>query len=582
MRAVPLHLLLDEPRAGDSAVAWDRQGTRSWEAFTGEVGGLARRLEGPAGARFLLDVSSSYAFAVGLYAAARVGGVALVPPNRQPGTLRELAARCDAVLHDAAGGSAGAPPIDPLAYSGEPWPGELDPERPVVQLFTSGTTGSAKEIPKALRHLGEVEELERRVGADLPPDVRVYGTAPHQHLYGLLLRVLWPLATGRPFQGESLLRPEELLPRLAEAPSSVLVATPAHLRHLTVRPELRQLRGRVRRVLSSGGPLAPVTAAAVEEALGAPPLEMLGSTETGGVATRTQPGSTEPGRAWVPLGRVQVRQDPASGRLRVASPFVSVGAETRAPGVLEFEMGDRAEVEGDGSFVLRGRADRVVKIGEKRLSLPDMESRLREHVRVDDCALVDVDRGAEARVAAVVALSPEGRAALAADGRRELVRTLQTWLATHWDRVMLPRVWRFVPALPADERGKLTREALLAIARERPRSPETLGDERDGDRLARRLRVPADLAALEGHFPGHPVVPGAAQVGWALAAAEELAGHALRVVGVEALKFKEMLLPGAEVLLELELDRPGSRVRFTIAHEGGEHASGRLLLGDPP
>ncbi|MBW2244432.1 MAG: acyl-CoA synthetase [Deltaproteobacteria bacterium] len=598
MACVPLHQLLQEPRAETTRVAWDRRATYDVGAFLRHVGGLARRLEGRPGRKILLDTTSAYAFAVGLFAVARVGGEALVPPNRQEGTLLELSSYCDGVLRDRGANEANpsaeaVTPLDPLAHAGEPWPAELDPQRPIVQLFTSGTTGRAKEIPKAFCHLEEVVELERRVGADLPVEAQVFATAPHQHLYGFLLRVLWPLSTGRAFQAESLLRPEELLPRLADAPVSVLVATPAHLRHLAARPELADLRGRVMRVVSSGGPLPPAVAASVEAALGAPPIEIFGSTETGGVATRRQPaGKAAP--HWRPFEGVRVRRDPESGCLRVSSSFVSVGANLSSDGMLEFEMGDQAEVDEDQQFVLQGRADRVVKIGEKRLSLSDMESRLREHAFIDDCGLIAVDRSTEQRVAAVVVLSAKGLAAKADRDRRSLVQTLQGQLAAHWDRVLLPRVWRFVEALPTDERGKLPREALLALVAERPRVPVVLGERReDGEQredceqrevqtLVRDLQVPTDLAALEGHFPGQPVVPGVAQLGWALAAAEELAGGKLSLAGVEALKFKEMLLPGGRVRLEVELDRLRARVRFRIFAEDRELSSGRLLLADTP
>ncbi|MCP5059181.1 MAG: AMP-binding protein [bacterium] len=584
MACVPLHQLLAQPRAESAPVAWDRRAIYDVGGFLRHVGGLAHRLEERPGSKILLDTTSAYAFAVGLFAVARVGGEAWVPPNRQDGTLRELSSFCDGVLRDrgaseADSGANTGTALDPLAHAGDPWPIELDPERPIVQLFTSGTTGRAKEIPKAFCHLEEVVELERRIGAGVPVEAHVFATAPHQHLYGFLLRVLWPLATGRAFQAESLLRPEELLPRMADVPVSVLVATPAHLRHLAARPELRDLRGRAVRVVSSGGPLPPATAASVQAALGEPPFEIFGSTETGGVATRRQLAGEEPPR-WRPFGQVQVRQDPTSGRLRVSSPFVSVGADLSPDGTLEYEMGDQAEVDEDEHFELQGRADRVVKIGEKRLSLSDMESRLREHPFIDDCALVAVDRSAEQRVAAVVVLSPRGLAAKADRDRRSLVQALQSQLAAHWDRVLLPRMWRFVAALPTDERGKLPREALLALVSERPRVPVVLGERREADTLTRDLQVPTDLAALEGHFPGQPVVPGVAQVGWALAAAEELAGGELGLAGVEALKFKEMLLPGGRVRLEVELDRLGARVRFRILNEDRELSSGRLLLAD--
>jgi acyl-coenzyme A synthetase/AMP-(fatty) acid ligase len=156
--------------------------------------------------------------------------------------------------------------------------------------------------------------------------------------------------------------------------------------------------------------------------------------------------------------------DPEDGRLVVASPFVSGGERVDAERT-RLATGDRAEPAPGGGFRLRGRADRVVKIAEKRLSLPDMESRLREHAAVDEAALVLVDGPGEPRVAAVVVLTPAGRKAYRDGGRRALGRELSEHLARDFDRVLLPRAWRVVEALPRDAQGKTSVGALRAIAR---------------------------------------------------------------------------------------------------------------------
>ncbi len=548
--------------------------------FAEHVEGLAAHLRERGGRDWLLDVGDSFACAVGLYAVARAGGVAWLAPNRQPGTLRELAAGCDGILRDGAepGSDDGVPVVEPLAHRAAPVRAPLDAEATILRLFTSGTTGQAKSVPKSWRHLDEVRELERRFGERVPGDARVFATAPHQHLYGLLFRVLWPLAAGRPFQAESLLHVEELLPRMAECDRVVLAATPVHLRRLCQREGLGALRGRLRAVFSSGGPLPAEVAADVERVLGDAPIEVFGSTETGGVATRQQAEAAPAPVAWSPLGGVRVRRDEPGGELRVRSPYVSVGAGDAA-GPLEFAMGDRITLTDDGGFHVVGRADRVVKIGEKRLSLPDMESRLREHAYVSETALVDVEVGADTRVAAVIVPTPEGREADQAEGRRALVAALGEHLAPHWDRVLLPRIWRLVDAMPRDDRGKLPRAALEALALARPREPRKLAERRDEDALHREIEVPRDLASLEGHFPGWPLVPGVAQLGWAVEAAEELLGQRLDVRGVEVLKFKEVLLPGARATLEVLAtadDRARERVRFRIATAEGEVSSGRI------
>jgi acyl-coenzyme A synthetase/AMP-(fatty) acid ligase len=105
----------------------------------------------------------------------------------------------------------------------------------------------------------------------------------------------------------------------------------------------------------------------------------------------------------------------------------------------------------------------VLKIGEKRLSLPDMEARLREHPLVESAALLPLEQGGEVRVAAVVVLNAAGDAELAALGRRALGAELRGALAREWDRVLLPRAFRFVAALPEDAQGKVTVSLLTRL-----------------------------------------------------------------------------------------------------------------------
>ncbi len=580
MSAVPLSELLSAPREADAPVAWHRDGVHTWRDFGEHVEGLALALQQGGGTNYLLDCTNSFAFAVGLFGIARAGGVAWLPPNRQAGTLKDLLAACDGAVGDEAPGDGEQ--LHPLESRAPVEAAVLDPDRAVLRLFTSGTTGQAKEIPKSWRQLDEVAELERRFGGPYPEGTRVFATAPHYHLYGLLFRVLWPLAAGRSFQSESLLHAEELQPRMADGGPAILASTPAHLRRWIQRQELSKLRGQLVEVFSSGGPLPAETAAGVEAALGVAPIEIFGSTETGGVAERRQSAASS-APSWQTIGGVEVRRDDETGCLRVRSPYVSVGA-LQPDGQLEFEMGDRVEIEDGGRFALRGRADRIVKIGEKRLSLPDMESQLLSHPYVSEAALVDVERGGEARVAAILVLSAQGLEAEVELGRRQLGTHLSEALAPHWDRVLLPRAWRFVDAMPRDERGKLPRKALLEVVGDRPTEPTVLSETLGPERLEVELQIPKELAQVEGHFPGWPVVPGVVQLGWVLETAERLLGFKVRARGVEVLKFKEALLPGTRVSLEVlwtEADREKSRIRFRVTQQERELASGRIEVEAP-
>jgi acyl-coenzyme A synthetase/AMP-(fatty) acid ligase len=565
-----------EPR--DSLAAFGREGERTDRDLRRDVAALAARLAPAPGRDFLLHCDDAYAFAVGLLAIAHAGGRAVLPPSRQPGTLRELAQKVHGAVFDGdpSGALADLPcwhPLEPVDLV-ESKPLRLDRDAPLAVLFTSGTTGAERSVEKAVRHLeDELLVLEERFGDLLGRDARILATVAPQHLYGLLFRVLWPLASGRPFLRSAVLHPEELAPHSGGDAPFAVVTTPVTLRHLVDRGELTRQSAGCRAIFSSGGPLAADLARRAADALGAAPFEIYGSTETGGVAVRQQ---WHGGEAWQPLRGVFAEADPATGQLAVRSPFVSAEA-----GGDRFVTGDRVSFTDTGEFHLLGRADRVIKVGEKRLSLPDMEERLCAHPAVDDVALLPIGKAAKRprsepkasedqtgvpRVAAVVVPSATAWDAVAEGGRRALAKALSEHLAAHFERVLLPRAWRFVAALPTNAQGKVTQDALrgLFAADAPPDAPETLAVARSRDALEARVRIPWDLAHLDGHFPGAPVVAGIAQLHFAMGALGELLGEPPALAALEALKFHDVLLPGQEALVRVERS-DDTRFRFSLA-----------------
>ncbi len=595
----------DPPRVETAAItlAIARDRVHDAAAFDERVHAVASRVREQGGGRWILHCDDAFGFAVALFGLARAGATAVLPPNRQSGTLAGLAPGTVGMLTDAREPLAGVGfRIDPLeveAGSVAAAASPVDRDRPLLEVFTSGTTGSGKAITKTVAHLeDEVDVLEAHLGPRLRHARHVFATVSHQHLYGLLFRVLWPLATGRVFDAESLLHPEEVVGRMASEPgASVLVATPVHLRRLVGRGRLERLRDRCAAVFSSGGPLAEDTARGVADELGAAPIEVLGSTETGGVATRQRRPGVDDRWDLLPGVVARVRDD---GRLEVRSPFVSAGTRDAATDQCTFAMGDRARIGPDGRFELLGRADRTVKIGEKRVHLPDMETRLREDPCVDDVALTTLGAGADLRIAAVLVLSSRGRDRLAASGRRRFAGSLFDPLLDHWDRIFLPRRWRAVPALPRDPQGKVPAAALASVLEqpmaslsegEGPGAPQTASPEataapgspvvaerRGPDWIERDLDVSRDLPCLDGHFPDRPVVPGVALLGWAIEALGALEAGRFRVREVQGLKFHRFLEPGARAVLRVEIGRGGERAAFTVRDGAEIAAEGRLHL----
>jgi acyl-coenzyme A synthetase/AMP-(fatty) acid ligase len=456
---VSLAAMLAAGRPHDHVVAVHDGRPRSWAEFISRIAGVTRSLQTASSSRWALFAENAWAFAIGLMGIWHAGGVAVVPPNGQAGTLKEIGSEVDGIVTDRPESVVGAPAIPALgdAAASPPAWRPLAPGTPRLELYTSGTSGAHRVVRKAIAHLDREVLTHERCWGELIGCAQAVATVSQQHIYGLLFRIAWPLTSGRPFLSEALLHPSEVAAAVGGTDGSYLVSTPAHLRRLAASPSsLRRLTSHCPAIFSSGGPLDLETSHAVARQTGIAPIEVFGSTETGGIAWRRQ--SHAHPSPWIPFDGVRVTVTGPESRLHVGSPWIG------EPGG-EFAMGDSAELSGDGGFVLGSRVDRVVKVGEKRLALPEMEARLREHPFVGSAALVLLEQRGQARVAAAVIPTGEGQAVLRRDGRRSLGTTLRRWLEPHWDRILLPRAWRFVDALPEDAQGKTAVAALRGLFR---------------------------------------------------------------------------------------------------------------------
>lgn len=88
-----------------------------------------------------------------------------------------------------------------------------------------------------------------------------------------------------------------------------------------------------------------------------------------------------------------------------------------------------------------------------------------------------------------------------------------------------------------------------------------------------RFLVPAESPLFAGHFPGHPILPGIAQ----LALIGEQVGES--IVEIPQLRLRATVHPGD--LLTPKIERNGSSVRFELSREGEAVSSGALRLGEP-
>lgn len=557
LRLLPLHALFADGRPDDQPVSHDGRRFVAWVEFAGRVAGLAGALGQRPEARWLLTGDDPLVFAINLFGVLHAGKEVVIPPNAQPGTLAALSGAFDARI-DALGVSGQTSALLPA----------IDPHAAIIDLYTSGSTGEHKRVRKTLAQFeAEVAVLEALWGERLGASA-VVATAPHQHIYGLLFRLFWPLASGRVFDAVTCAHPDALEERLAFFGRAALITSPAQLARLPELLSLAELDPKPLAIFSSGGPLPAAAARALTAGLGEAPIEVFGSTETGGVAWRRQQGVD--GELWTPFPGHTVSRSPL-GALTLRSPFLADDAP--------WEMDDGVELLQDGRFRLLGRLDRVVKIEEKRLSLPEMEARLAGHPWVEAAALVPL-AGRRQSVGAVLVLGAAGRERLRVEGRRAVAQTLRQHLASYFDAVLLPRHWRFPGLLPVDARGKLTVAALAALFADGVLYPEVIRVEGDGVRAARLdLRVTPEIEHFTGHFPGAAILPGVVQVDWAVHFARLHLPLRGEFSALENLKFLSVIQPGEELSLSLEWDSERQRLDFSYAGAARKCSAGRIVFG---
>ncbi|WP_248915288.1 acyl-CoA synthetase family protein [Pseudomonas moorei] len=518
---------------------------------------LAAGLQAQGVRRIAVHLEDAADLAVALLGAWRAGVSVLLPTDLQAQTRQRWSSEVDLWLTDQPDDvhltDFNAPPLSAAA---------LDLDRCSLSLCTSGSSGEPKRIDKTLRQLvNEVEALEQLWGADLGPAC-IIGSVATQHIYGLLFRVLWPLCAGRSFVRKQLAFPEDLQRASREHPAFAWVASPALLKRMGDNLDWPALSA-VRRVFSSGGALPADAAQSLQQRLYQWPTEIFGSSETGGIAWR------QGHDLWQPFADVKLSQD-NDGALLITSPYLPAGHVEHTA--------DAAHIAANGRFELLGRLDRIVKLEEKRISLPMLEKALVEHEWVVEARLGVVQEN-RASLGALLVLSESGLHALRNQGRRTLTQALRQHLSQHCEALALPRRWRLLRQLPLNSQGKLPQadvEALLLAPR--PKAPQVLEQVEAQGEWSLQLAVPPDLAYFSGHFPRAPVLPGVVQVEWALKLGQQLMNLPEKFAGMEVLKFQQLVRPGDEVQLHLRFDPVRSKLYFAYRNETATCSSGRILL----
>ena len=112
-----------------------------------------------------------------------------------------------------------------------------------------------------------------------------------------------------------------------------------------------------------------------------------------------------------------------------------------------------------------------------------------------------------------------------------------------------------------------------------PRLPVVVARVASPNGVALQLDVPTNLVWFDGHFPDDPILPGVAQIGWAIAFAREHFGLDVDPHKIDRVKFLHTARPG--VHLELKLVREAAYIRWQLHAHSTLLSSGRLIFETP-
>ncbi|OLM16307.1 MULTISPECIES: AMP-binding protein [unclassified Pseudonocardia] len=348
---------------------------------------------------------------------------------------------------------------------------------PVLQLYTSGTTGLPKGVLLAHRQFSALLLAAEHWSIDTTSTALV--AMPLFHIGGVGYALVC-LAAGSRLVLVADIVPDALLDTMSGERVTNAFLVPAVLQMLVAVPGAADRDWSALRSVAYGA--SPITAGAlrkVVETFRAPLFQVYGATETTGAITQLDPGDHDPdgprahlmrsaGRAypWVELTVV----DPATGEqleagrvgeVRIRSDQVTSGYWRRPEETAtalgddgRLRTGDAGYLDADGFLFLTDRIKDMIVTGAENVYPIEVENVLSEHPDIADVAVIGVpdERWGEAVKAVVV---PRDGATIDPDA-------LLDWMRPLIAGYKRPRSVDVVEALPRNPSGKILKRELRA------------------------------------------------------------------------------------------------------------------------
>lgn len=454
-RFYPFSEFTADCRSDDHIVCFDGKWSdgkyKTWRDFLYDSARLREYIRSRAAKDFLLHCEDSYYFLIAYTAIMQCKKNPYLVSNTSQGFLAEIHNAGTELLSDIdLPGAVNIPSLlakyknvdETTVRSFE----KINAEENGFFIFTSGSTGVPKAVYSRLKEYEENNAFNLNQWGDIFVQSKLLDTVSQCHSYGVAYSVQIPFTAGVPFRRRRIVSPAEF--ELFDDTTYMLVTVPAFLKR-TIDSGV-QLKMKVNWIYTSGGVLTPDVAAGTDKLFGFWPVEMYGSTETCGVGWR----QSKDGLAWTPFTGAKIWKT-EDGCLGVSSPCI------QDPN--GFVIKDLVDILPDGRFMMNGRADSIVKIEEKRISVTEVENRLLQTGLVNDVSVIALQSEKRQYLGAVIVFTELGKKKFSGLEKFEINRYFHDYLLQYFENVVIPKKWRYVAAIPMDLQGKKRRLEIQAL-----------------------------------------------------------------------------------------------------------------------
>lgn len=431
---------------------WSSKKYKTWKDFLTDSAKMRAFISGKAAEKWILHVNDYYYFLCCFVALLQCKKQIALTANISEEFLKEMKQPGDEFLTDAIVNDKKAFYVPELIKS-IPEPSEseirntpaIDADETKIHMFTSGSTGKPKAVLQRMTEFELDNEFVFSQWGDEFLKRKSIATVSQHHIYGFLFTMALPFAAGVPFRRTRIEFPTEF-EKLDDA-KYMIIAVPAFLKRTVEVEDKLALNDPF--IFTSGGVLLPEVAKKTDEVFGFWPVEVYGSTETSGIAHRQSKNGLE----WTPFANATITKN-EEGCLNIKSPYIKDPAG--------FQTADLVDIKEDGRFILKGRADSIVKIEEKRISLTEVENRILQTGLVKDvCVVAMSDR--RQYLAAALVFNKDGLEKFKDWKKFDINMFFHDFLLDFFENVVLPKKWRYLEELPMDLQGKKKKVEIQAL-----------------------------------------------------------------------------------------------------------------------